>query len=965
MPVITKEQINDLFDILNTVDMTSNKCKEIMGLGGPPAFPPPMLSLELESVKKLLSIKAKMQHNDYSTVIPGAPKGILGVVEENLNKILPNLLKSKSLAGEDITNTSGLSLAISKSLLAQQFSEENAKIMQTLEINLPPLIHSLADSGQLDSLAEIEKKVRLHKNTAEGLTQLNTLVEKLTEENASLAIQQELEKDQSIIETLENIDALKKEFVETHTRLEGDIKEKIIDQDDIESSPPYKRLQAILKERTNYDSAFSQVKRKVKFIQRSKDESSQKQTTEKTALLKKIEELTKLHTELSLRLQEGGSNDSGLILSKKINLSIAEEQLLELNTRLEELNKQEAIHEKTDEELIHKKGEDKLTTLTLKSQKYMSMQLKALERESARQELLFNRFKEPTQDKAEHGVAKTGRLAIQIKLKDKNSPKASKKEQDSFIGLMMQQGTQRPRLVVPDKVNTAILSTLNIDIIKESELNEWRTQNSNSTPSVCLEALTQSQLERLAAFCGPDFSIFFDPQKPGDVLELYQVLRTKLGRSSVTMSDVLLVALGYRHRSESFLSDYLKNTREGFLFNPDTVTNGNDFFSSQLTLKHKDGKEDDRFYLDAVDSRPRADGEILAKLNADSHALEMDELYKAIDSETEKLNLALNEMLGVVDGNEEHPDYKKSVAAQTDIIEQFPKLHHQHNLCQFLLNNPDIYNPNIALELSALFAESIINLNHAKSITSLLAKETTNVENAIAAILKAQEAAAQELLSGNEQERLLKEIRDNLKTVMLGNVDAAEIPTQTEMLDKMAQLQYEATYGKPQSAEDKIAGQQENIQVAIGDIQSQIANEKVRGTVEGLERLQQELADLNDKNAQLERELMALKQLQEQAKIPIKEDGRDIDELEAENMALKQELAQAKIENDGPKSLAEAYNRNNSIDELIDYARRSNSGKLDPTLIFTQYVKPNTKGSQRAAKLKETKAKISTYNSRL
>ncbi len=987
MPNITAEQIEELIASVDTHEMTPDKCKEIMQVaGGPSVPPPPMLisqpihagappppimappamgvTLTLESVEKLIFLASKMQAQEYKDNIPGAPKGLLGVVQENLNKNLLTLLKEKIITIENITQNPHLPHALSMALLTQKFLQDDNVLLEQIGIQLPALINKLANQTQLE---QIEKKVRQHKNSAEGLTQLNILVNKLTEENASLAIQKELEKDDTIQPLLKEIDELKQQFITAHTALEDglDSGEITNERDVIESHDTYKQLKTILEKRTQNDSNFRDAKRRIRTVQAHMEQSSQQQAIQRETLLQKIDALETSLDNLNLKLLNTAPEDKNLIAANQINLELVDAQLIELVHQMDELNQQETRNLETDEALIHEKRINKLEKLELKSQHYMLQQLEELKTTSARHELLLNRFNQPASDKAKHGIAKTGKLAIQIKLEDKDAPQASKKEQNSFVGLMMQAGLkQRPRLVVPDSVIESVLSTLKIEIIKESELAEWRQGNSSSTPSVCLEALSPVQLERLAAFCGSAVSMKFNPKQPDDVSDLYQILRTKLGRSSVTMSDVLLVALGYRYRSETFLRDFSQNKADGFLFSPDTVSNGNDFFALELTLKHEDGKKDDRVYSDAVIALDSSDGHVLAKLNAASHPSELDALYSEIDIEKEKLDIVRKALLDAVDGNEDHPDYKKSTLALEDIIQKIPIQHHQHKLCQFLLDNPDVYNPDIALKLSRLFTDAIINLNQAKSITSLMAKETTNIENTIDAIMRAKEAAEQEQLSVNDQERLLKEIRDDLKIGMLGSTEAAENGMQTEILDKMAQLQYEATYGKPQSAEDKIAGQQQNIQAEIGGIENQIANEKVRGTIEGLEQLQQNLADFTAQNAQLERELLALQQLQAQA--PVKKEGaRALDELEAENEVLKEQLAQAKVVSDGPKSLSEAYNRHGSIDELIDYARHSKSGKLDATLIFTQYVKPNIKGNQRKTKLAETKTKVSQYNNGL
>lgn len=985
MPNLTAEQIDELTALVDTPNVTPDKCKEIMQIAGGPPAPPPILmgkalgggppppmmappimaeALSLDSVENLIILTTKMHTQEYKNNIPGAPKGLLGVVQENLNKNLLRLLKEKIITIENITQNPHLPQALSMALLTQKFSQDDNVLLEQIGIQLPALINRLSNQTQLE---QIEKKVRLHKNSEDGLTQLNTLVDKLTEENASLTIQKELEKDDTIKPLLDEIDELKQQFITAHTTLEAGLANGAIanERDIIESHETYKQLDKILKERAKHDSDFRSAKRNIRAVQGRMDQSLQQQTSQRKTLLQKIDTLEASQANLNLKLLNTAPEDKSLITANQINLELVNTQLIELVHQMGELNQQEARNLETYETLIREKGIGKLEKLELKSQHYMLQQLEKLKITSARHELLLNRFNQPASDKAEHGIAKTGKLAIQIKLEDKDAPQASKKEQHSFVGLMMQAGLkQKPCLVVPDSVIESVLSTLKIDIIKESEFVEWKQQNNQSTPSVCLEALSPVQLERLAAFCGPDFSMTFNPEKSDDVSDLYQILRTKLGRSSITMSDVLLVALGYRHRSETFLRDFSQNKVDGFLFSPDTVSNGNDFFALELTLKHGDGKKNDRVYSNAIIELDSSDGDVLAKFNAASHPSELEALYSGIDIEKEKLDIVLEALLDAVDRNEEQPDYKKSTLVLEDIIQKIPIQHHQHKLCQFLLNNPDVYNPDIALELSTLFTGSIVKLNQAKSITSLMAKETTNIENTIDAIIRAKEAAEQEQLSASDQERLLKEIRDDLKTIMLGSIEAEENAMQTQMLDTLAQLQYEATYGKPQSAEDKIAGQQQNIQAEIGGIENQIANEKVRGTIEGLEQLQQNLADFSAQNAQLERELLALQQLQAQAPVK-KEEARDLNKLEAENEELREQLVQAKVVSDGPKSLSEAYNRHGSIDELIDYARHSKSGKLDATLLFTQYVKPNIKGNQRKTKLAETKTKVSQYNNGL
>lgn len=264
--------------------------------------------------------------------------------------------------------------------------------------------------------------------------------------------------------------------------------------------------------------------------------------------------------------------------------------------------------------------------------------------------------------------------------------------------------------------------------------------------------------------------------------------------------------------------------------------------------------------------------------------------------------------------------------------------------------------------LANLFTNVVLRLDDAKSLVSDVNKEISAIEGKIRAAIEAKEKLKQQERAEEQFKMRLQEIRDSIKETMLGAKDAEETPPMTEMLDKMAKLEYESKHGKLPSAEETITQQQTHVQQQMAMVTQTLKVEQAQGTSESVDRVKRELQALQTRYGELEQEMIALKQLTAAPKAAASApDSERVRELEAQNLRLQEQLSKAKSGVPEPENFGAACRQFNDVKAVIEWAKRTNFGPINESQAVSELAQ-GIRGAARISAVNKITSAVGEYN---
>lgn len=1029
MATLSDKQIQDLVGLIDRSEFTLMKAKDTLGIkdapppilmsnpsgsaasGKPPPppsgmMPPPapamggMAASASSTMKPFDKVEAlaKIQQaiiglgstrTDFQNALPGHPKGIEGSIEETFVTTMTKLKVSDLTPNLRQPWVQGIILAVK----GYKFKQPNkdTEIDRLQNHKLPALIGQLEQEGEYEFIYEIHRRVKNFKDGDGGFDQLSEWLRDELRKRAEKARQAKLMSNPHILEKVREYEDMQQEFL----RLHDELKKAILDDhsdvtlENYEAHPKYKRMQQILETRGQVDNQLS----KIITQSRKLNEKAEKVKNGNDRILQNINEQMHTVEQNIIRLQGEEAKippqDKESLLAARVNIELNEQKKRLLQRERQEfLQKIESFKELDGRVMQECKNVVNLLPEKLLTEEALRACSSEVEEVKAEQELYAEAFK-PGKAANHPAVSKEGKLRIQL-IDEETQRKTVAREQSTTVGLIVAAGRHR-YLVLDNDAEispSGLLPRLGLNVVAEKDA-KAKIQEATSGASgiamtsqaVYLGAFTPSQLKRIAYFCGPEVSMDFDPSKPEHMTELDLILSAAISNSSITMGDVMLVALGYRTRPVDFLSKFLDNKLEGYTFSPEFAKHS--LFSEALVVSHEEGaseehksrvyghKEDLNPALEeqmpeaAVQNAPRQDGARLAIANSFDHVNELETLMRETAQAMETLRQKQAALLEVKDNDEGDPDYVASLKTLHLIEQNMPTEHPQAELCRYLSNNPDVYHDDGKLMLAKLFTAVVLRLDNAKSLVSDVNKEISSIDGKIRAAIEAKERLKQQEQAEQQFKVRLREIRDGIKETMLGGKDVVESPPMTDMLDRMAKLEYESNYGKLPTAEEQVAQQQTQVQQQMAMATQTLKVEQAQGSLESVERVKLELQALQSRYGELEQEMIALKQLTAAPKAAASApDSERVRELEAQNLRLQEQLSKAKSGVPEPENFGAACRQFNDIKAVIEWAKRTDFGPIDESQAVTQLA-GNVRGAARISAVNNITSAVGEYNSSL
>lgn len=583
----------------------------------------------------------------------------------------------------------------------------------------------------------------------------------------------------------------------------------------------------------------------------------------------------------------------------------------------------------------------------IKSQRFLQEKVDVLRGEVAEQQVLADAFvadaaeiqrrysagssSESSPAKLNFGLTPRGNL--EIKLIQEREERVAKIEREKAYktGLIVKIGNRNIFIVsdeykdLPEgtvQVNDTPVSLMTESAAEQAIL-EFMSDGGEGMKTVVhkldFEALTDAQLTNLANYLGPDFALNFDVKDAASREALVDKYDEFMRKSSLTMGDIMLVALGYRYRSAGTLMDIFAAKEDGFYFDTDHVTKADEFFADEVTLAQAEeyrGEKKDPIRMNATTRLGTEFGSAKARSVEEEHAGFPAHVAQLLGDKPGAIEEMLAALFEEANRDEEDAQFVANRGRFEMVMGRIKALRHpQERLAEFLSRDPNVYSEEGKRILAECYADAVRTNFEVELIAKELDKLMQDIPKDIEAKQRAKALAANAERDAEERARRLAEMREQIKVVFLGDKDAVETEDQTMMLDRLAELLLNSENPDLRRAADArvnhaIAQSEQQIGAREQRMQAIGASSKP-ADVEEMARLRREIENLRREREDLNRTLEALREMQRHAEREAarpKESPEQVLQRTHDVAQMYQAAAELQMELDLPTVLAWARN---------------------------------------------------------